>query len=38
MKNVRCRVTGKEYDPEVEFEKFMKEPWIIELLKRLKYK
>ena len=28
--------TGKLYDPYVEFDKLMREPWVIEIFKRLK--
>lgn len=35
---VKCKVTGKYYDPVVEFDKILSSPEIRAVLKRLKYK
>jgi hypothetical protein len=33
---VQCRVTGRWYDPQVEFNKIMTQQWVIDIMKRLK--
>lgn len=35
---VQCKITGRFYDPMVEFEKIMTSKEVVAILKRLKYK
>ena len=33
---VQCKVTGRWYDPYVEFEKLMSQDWVVAIMQRLK--
>ncbi len=33
---VTCRKTGRQYDPDVEFQRVLKEYWFVAIMKRLK--
>ena len=33
---VTCRKTGRQYDPDVEFQRVLKENWFVAIMKRLK--
>ena len=33
---VTCRKTGRQYDPDVEFQRIIREPWFIAIMLRLK--
>ena len=35
---VKCRKTGRIYDPNIEFNKLLKQTWVLSLLKRMKNK
>jgi len=35
---VKCLKTGKMYDPKVEFEKLLKEQFVIDIMKRLRHR
>jgi len=35
---VKCRKTGRMYDPELGFEKLLKESWVIAIMKRLRFR
>ncbi len=35
---VKCRKTGRMYDPDVEFNKLFKQQWFIDIMKRLKFR
>ena len=34
---VRDKMTGRWYDPHIEFEKLMNEGWVAKIMKRLKF-
>lgn len=33
---VTCRKTGRQYDPDVEFQRVLREHWFVAVMKRLK--
>jgi hypothetical protein len=33
---VTCRKTGRQYDPDQEFQRVLKEHWLVAIMKRLK--
>ncbi len=33
---VTCRKTGRQYDPDVEFQRILRESWFIAIMKRLR--